>query len=234
MQHLSLFGAAIERPVVAALAGVGEFGLSLIAQSRRMKGLTVRAVLDRDVGRVATALKGKNLDARICASGRDAKAAWDAGAIAVCGNIDDLLALPVEILVEATGDAEAGARHAVAAIAAGVAVAMVTKEAECVVGPALARRARAAGVPYTLVDGDQPSLLIGLVSRARLLGLPIVAAGKSSEYDFVFDPAEKTLRWRSEQIAAPDLAGLWEIGGTPLDDVLHKRSQALAELPQRT
>ena len=29
MQHLSLFGAAIERPVVAALAGVGEFGLSL-------------------------------------------------------------------------------------------------------------------------------------------------------------------------------------------------------------
>ena len=234
MQHLSLFGAAIERPVVAALAGVGEFGLSLIAQTRRMKGLTVRAVLDRDVGRVASALKGKNLDARICASGRDAKAAWDAGAIAVCGNIDDLLALPVEILVEATGDAEAGARHAAAAIAAGIAVAMVTKEAECVVGPALARRARAASIPYTLVDGDQPSLLIGLVSRARLLGLPIVAAGKSSEYDFVFDPTAKSLRWRSEQIAAPALAGLWELGGAALDDVLHQRSQALAELPQRT
>ena len=137
MQHLSLFRAALERPVVAPPAGVGEFGISLIAQSRRMKGLNVRAVLDRDVGRVATALKSMNLVARICGSGRDAKTAWDAGAIAVCGNIDDLLALPVEILVEATGDAEAGARHAAAAIAAGIAVAMVTKEAECVGGPAL-------------------------------------------------------------------------------------------------
>jgi predicted homoserine dehydrogenase-like protein len=234
MQHLSLFQAALERPVVAALAGVGEFGISLIAQSRRMKGLNVRAVLDRDVARVATALKAMNLDARLCGSRAEAKAAWDAGAIAVCGDADDLLALPVEILVEATGDAEAGARHAAAAIAAGIAVAMVTKEAECVVGPALARRARAADVPYTLVDGDQPSLLIGLVSRARLLGLPIVTAGKSSEYDFVFDPARKTLRWRSEEIAAPDLAGLWEIGDASLDDVLRKRARTLAELPQRT
>lgn len=234
MQHLALFQAALERPVVAALAGVGEFGLSLIAQSRRMQGLNVRAVLDRDVARVATALKAMKLDARICASGREAKAAWDSGAIAVCGAIDDLLALPVEILVEATGDAEAGARHAAAAIAAGVAVAMVTKEAECVVGPALARRARAAGVAYTLVDGDQPSLLIGLASRARLLGLPIVAAGKSSEYDFVFDPARKTLRWRSEEIAAPALAALWEIGAAALDDVLRDRAQALETLPQRT
>jgi predicted homoserine dehydrogenase-like protein len=234
MQHLSLFRAALERPVVAALAGVGEFGLSLIAQSQRMQGLRVRAVLDRDVGRVATALKGLNLDARICGSRGEAKAAWDGGAIAVCGNVDDLLALPVEILVEATGDAEAGARHAAAAIAAGIAVAMVTKEAECVVGPALARRARAAGVAYTLVDGDQPSLLIGLVSRARLLGLPIVAAGKSSEYDFVFDPAQKTLRWRNEEIAAPALGGLWQIGDAPLDTVLAQRAQALADLPQRT
>ena len=234
MHHLSLFRAALERPVVAALAGVGEFGLSLIAQSRRMKGLTIRAALDRDAPRVATALKGMNLDARTCANAREAKAAWDAGAIAVCSDVDALLAVPIEILVEATGDAEAGARHAAAAIKAGVAVAMVTKEAECVVGPALARRARAAGVGYTLVDGDQPSLLIGLMSRARLLGLPIVAAGKSSEYDFVFDPAQKTLTWRGETIPAPDLGRLWELDRASLDTVLAKRSRALAHLPQRT
>jgi predicted homoserine dehydrogenase-like protein len=232
MQHLSLFHAALGRPVVAALAGGGEFGLSLIAQSRRMKGMSIRAVLDRDVVRVAAALTGLAVDSRICTSAREARSAWDAGVVAVCGAVDDLLALPVEILVEATGDAEAGARHAAAAIAAGIAVAMVTKEAECAVGPALARRARAAGVAYTLVDGDQPSLLIGLASRARLLGLPIVAAGKSSEYDFVFDPARKMLRWRSEEIAA-DLGGLWEIDGT-LDNVLRRRAQAQAALPQRT
>ncbi len=233
MQHLALFRDAIERPVVAGLAGGGEFGISLIAQSRRMKGLAIRAVMDRDVARVAKSLAAMGVDAKICDSARDAKAAWDTGAIAVCGRIDDLLALPLEILVEATGDAEAGARHAAAAIAAGRGVAMVTKEAECVVGPALARRARAAVVAYTLVDGDQPSLLIGLVSRARLLGLPIVAAGKSSEYDFVFDPARKTLTWRGEQIAAPDLADAWHMDGA-IDDLLARRARAMGPLPQRT
>jgi hypothetical protein len=45
------------------------------------------------------------------------------------------------------------------------------------------------GVVVTPVDGDQPSLLIGLVSWAEVLGLEIIAAGKSSEYDFVFDAA---------------------------------------------
>jgi predicted homoserine dehydrogenase-like protein len=233
MQHLALFRDAIERPVAAGLAGGGEFGISLIAQSRRLKGLSIRAVMDRDVARVAKSLAAMGVEAKICESARDAKAAWDAGAIAVCGRIDDLLALPIEILVEATGDAEAGARHAAAAIAAGRGVAMVTKEAECVVGPALARRARAAGVPYTLVDGDQPSLLIGLVSRARLLGLPIVAAGKSSEYDFVFDPVRKTLTWRGETIAAPDLAQSWLLDSAPLDEVLARRSRAMGQLPQR-
>jgi predicted homoserine dehydrogenase-like protein len=234
MQHLALFRDAIERPVVAGLAGGGEFGISLIAQSRRMKGLAIRAVMDRDVARVAKSLAGMGVEAKICDSARAAKAAWDASALAVCGRIDDLLALPLEILVEATGDAEAGARHAAAAIAAGRGVAMVTKEAECVVGPALARRARAAGVPYTLVDGDQPSLLIGLMSRVHLLGLPIVAAGKSSEYDFVFDPVRKTLRWRSEEIAAPDLGAAWHMYGRGIDELLAARARAMGQLPQRT
>ncbi len=64
---------------------------------------------------------------------------------------------------------------------------MVSKEADSVVGPYLSQRANKAGVVATPVDGDQPSLLIGLLCWARLLGLNVVAAGKSSEYDFVYD-----------------------------------------------
>ena len=52
--------------------------------------------------------------------------------------------------------------------------------------------AKAAGVVHTPVDGDQPSLLIGLVAWAGLLGLPVVAAGKSSKSDVVYDPATAT------------------------------------------
>jgi hypothetical protein len=43
------------------------------------------------------------------------------------------------------------------------------------------------GLTSPPVDGDQPSLLIDLVTWGETLGFDILAAGKSSEYDFVFD-----------------------------------------------
>jgi len=233
MQYQSLFQPALDRPVAAALIGVGEFGLSLIAQARRMRGLAIRAALDADPARVAATLGAAGVPHRRCASRAEAETAIAAGALALCERLEDLLVLPLDIVVEATGHAEAAAAHAEAAIAAGRGVAMVSKEAECVVGPALHARARAAGLPHTLVDGDQPALLIGLVSWARLLGLPIVAAGKSSEYDFVFDPAAGSTRWLEREVASPDLRNHWTIPGDPAP-TLAARATALKDLPQRT
>jgi len=212
MQFETLFAPAHAMPVVAGLIGCGEFGMSLIAQSRRMEGLRIRAVADRDVARVEGLLRAAGFDAVQCGDRPAAERAFATDAIAICRSVGDLLSLPIEIVVEATGDPEAGARFALAAIEAGRGVAMVSKEAECVVGPILARRARAAGLPYTLVDGDQPSLLVGLVSWARVLGLPIVAAGKSSEYDYVLDVKTGAVTWTDRKVSAPGLAAAWDLG----------------------
>jgi predicted homoserine dehydrogenase-like protein len=233
MQFEHLFRPARERPVATALIGAGEFGLSLIAQSRRMKGLDVVAVADRDLDRPAAVLKSMGIDARRCDSRAAAQAAIAAGQIALCGSVGDLMQLRLDMVVEATGDAEAGARHALAAIEAGIGVTMVTKEAECVVGPLLAAKARKAGLAYTLVEGDQPALLIGLVSWARLLGLPVICAGKSSEYDYVYDPVTHEVTWTSERTHAPGLAKLWALGADRAATVA-ARAEALAALPQRT
>ncbi|MCL4765786.1 MAG: flagellar biosynthesis protein FlgA [Hyphomicrobiaceae bacterium] len=233
MQFETLFRPARDNPVSVALIGAGEFGISLIAQSRRMQGLAVKAVADRDLDRVAATLGGMGIAHSRCDSAEAARATLSAGDMALCGSVDDLLALPLDMVVEATGDAEAGARHALAAIEAGRGVTMVTKEAECVVGPVLAAKARAAGVPYTLVEGDQPALLIGLVSWARTLGLPVVCAGKSSEYDYVYDPVSHEVTWTSERVTAPALAGLWRLG-TDRTGTIKARAGALAALPQRT
>src|SRR5690606_14775848 len=144
-----------------------------------------------------------------------------------------IFSLPIDMIVEATGDAEAGARFALAAIEAGRGVTMVTKEAECVVGPVLAAKARAAGVPYTLVEGDQPALLIGLISWARTLGLPIICAGKSSEYDYVYDPATHEVTWTTERVTAPEIGKVWALGPDRAATIA-ARARALAALPQRT
>lgn len=233
MQFQTLFRAAVDKPVRAALLGAGEFGLSLVAQAGRMAGLQIVAAFDLHPDRVAASLAQMGVAHRRCRNRADAAAAQEAGELVLCDRLEDLLTLKLDLVVEATGHAEAGAAHAAAAIAAGIGVAMVSKEAECVVGPALYARARAAGVPYTLVDGDQPALLIGLVSWARTLGMPIVAAGKSSEYDFVFHPQDGATRWLERSVAAPQIAGLWDLGGD-IPATVAKRAAALAELPQRT
>jgi predicted homoserine dehydrogenase-like protein len=234
MQFETLFAAARAKPVIAALAGCGEFGMSLIAQSRRMEGLTIRAVLDRDVKRVEESLRDAGFSAFLCEDASAGQRASETELIVICRSIDELLALPIEIVVEATGDPEAGSRFALASIDAGRGVAMVSKEAECVVGPLLARKARLAGVPYTLIDGDQPSLLIGLISWAHTLGLPIIAAGKSSEYDYVFDPDAGTVTWQNQRVAAPRLSEIWHLDGKSPEAIVEHRAQLLADLPRRT
>jgi predicted homoserine dehydrogenase-like protein len=93
--------------------------------------------------------------------------------------------------VESTGAPEAAAVHADAALKNGKHVAMVSKEPDSVVGPLFHRRAKAAGLVYTPVDGDQPSLLMQLVVWARVLGLEILCAGKTSEYDCVYDATKR-------------------------------------------
>jgi predicted homoserine dehydrogenase-like protein len=110
---------------------------------------------------------------------------------------------------------------------------MVSKESECVVGPLLAAKARAAGLSYTLVEGDQPALLVSLMSWARVLGLPILAAGKSSEYDYVFDPATGRTRWLTEEVESPEIAALMALGDDAAGTIA-ARAAALAALPQRT
>ena len=117
--------------------------------------------------------------------------------------------IPVDIVVVATGNPEAAAQVGLAALSASKHLAMVSKEADSVIGPELARRALRDGLVSTPVDGDQPSLLIGLLSWARLLGLKVVSAGKSSEYDFIYDRVCGTVSWHGEAIAAPDFVDVW-------------------------
>ena len=59
---------------------------------------------------------------------------------------------------------------------------------DSVCGPMLNHIAEKHGTVYSLVNGDQPRNLLDLYSWGKVLGLEIIAAGKASEYDFVWDP----------------------------------------------
>ena len=85
-------------------------------------------------------------------------------------------------MIDATGHPPAGIAHALAAIANGKHIVMVNVEADVLAGPLLARKARAAGVVYSLAYGDQPALIAEQVDWARACGFDVVAAGKGTKY----------------------------------------------------
>ncbi|MFQ5954454.1 MAG: homoserine dehydrogenase, partial [Kiloniellales bacterium] len=237
MNYQALFRRVAGKPVRVGLAGAGEFGRTFVAQACGIPGLTVPVLCDRDLDRavlVARASGAAEQDITVCDSPRAAKKALGLGRVVVVPDGTLLAGLPFDLLLEATGDPEAGAANAEAAIRDGKHVAMVSKETDVVVGPELAMRAHRAGLVYTAVDGDQPSLLIGLVSWVRLLGLEIVAAGKGTEFDFVFDPAAGTLTANEISVAAEGFGDLWDIASSGAASVIAKRAEICRTLPQRT
>src|SRR5690606_16162997 len=79
--------------------------------------------------------------------------ALKSGATHLTEDAEALIAAPLDVVVEATGDPKVGIRHCLKAIEAGRHIVMVTVEADVVAGPLLARRAEKAGVVYSLAWG---------------------------------------------------------------------------------
>ncbi|PDP89394.1 homoserine dehydrogenase [Glycomyces fuscus] len=202
-------------PVRYALTGArGGFARTLLAQTPRMERLRPSVLCDLDTeGTVALCaeLGYPSAALRVCADA-DEMAALDDGQIAVVADTRLLEHAGYDVLVEATGSPEAGARAARTAIGTGRHVVMVSKEVDSVAGIALADLARERGVVYTPGIGDQPANLVEWYERTRLLGLDVVAIGKSGEYDLVFDPATGRVRQLDQEVDAPDLARLLTLG----------------------
>ena len=162
---------ATKGPVGVAVIGAGKFGSMFLSQAPTSPGLRVAAIADLDVERARSACR---------------HVGWDEGRIAACAFVDDGAEAigrdDVEVVVEVTGNPAAGIRHALAAIEAGKHIVMVNVEADVLAGPALAARARAAGVVYSMAYGDQPALVAELVDWARAAGFEVIAAGKGTKY----------------------------------------------------
>lgn len=237
MHFQSLFQRSPDRPVRACLVGAGEFGASFIFQSQDTPNLEIPAVCTRTVQRAVDAYAEAGVtDVAVCATPAEARAAFDAGKAVVAANFETIAGLPLDVLVESSGAPETGAAAAETAIANGMHVVMVSKETDSVVGPILGRKAKAKGVVYTTGDGDQPSMLIGLISWGRALGLDIVGAGKASEYDFVYDPETGELRCEGQKttLSTPDMPKWWKLGDRSVHDVAAARAAMLPGLSMRS
>ncbi len=235
MNHLDYFSAA-KQPVEACVVGSGGFGRSFIAQGQRVPLMNVRVAVDIDAAVAARGFVAVGVpehEVVVCRSATEARAAWDQGRYIAAADLAVVAGLPVDVVVEATGNPEAGARHGRMAIESGHHLVLVSKEVDSVIGPYLTVLARRRGKVVTPVDGDQPSLLIGLITWAETLGFDIVAAGKSSEYDFVFDEKTGELSCNGKVYLLPAMANHLSLDDKDVADLTGDRSQVCAALPQR-
>ena len=174
---------AAGRPVTVAVIGAGKFGTMFLAQARLTQGMHVVAVADLDAGRARSQLKTAGWRDEFYAASSRADA-HKRRTTFVTDDAEALIADPqIEVIVEATGVPGAGIGHALKAIANGKHIVMVNVEADAVAGPLLARRAKAAGVVYSLAWGDQPALICEQVDWARAAGFKVICAGKGTRYE---------------------------------------------------
>jgi len=174
---------AAGRPVTVGLVGAGKFGTMFMAQARLTRGMHLVGVADLDVARARSQLGNAGWPDEIYAAGSLAEAHQKRTTF-VTDNADALIADPrIEVIVEATGVPGAGIHHALGTIAHGKHIVMVNVEADAVAGPLLARRAKAAGVVYSLAWGDQPALICEHVDWARAAGFKVICAGKGTRYE---------------------------------------------------
>ena len=174
---------AAGRPVTVGVIGAGKFGTMFLAQARLTRGMHVAGVADLNVARARSQLKLADWpDAAYAAVSLD-DAHKQRGTF-VTDNATALINDPrIEVIVEATGIPGAGIAHALRAIQNGKHIVMVNVEADAVAGPLLARRAKAAGVVYSLAWGDQPALICEHVDWARAAGFKVISAGKGTRYE---------------------------------------------------
>ncbi|WP_029352810.1 Gfo/Idh/MocA family oxidoreductase [Bosea sp. 117] len=170
------------RPIRVGLIGAGKFGSMFLSQVRTTPGMHLIGIADLSAARARDALRRTGWDAAT-AEASSFDDALRSGRTMITEDASALIAADgLDVVVEATGSPAAGARHALRAISHGRHVVMVTVEADVLVGPLLARRAKQAGVVYSMAYGDQPALVCELVDWARTCGFEVVAAGKGTKY----------------------------------------------------
>ncbi|MFV0361105.1 NAD(P)H-dependent oxidoreductase [Tropicimonas sp.] len=238
---------ATRSEVRVAVIGAGNYGSAIVTQDPATPRLAVVAVADISVDAARAAYEKGGFDmshVTYAETVGDARQKIRAGARIYTDRSEILTEIDaVDVVCESTGMPEMSARYALAAIANGKHVAMITKDCDVAVGPILKRKAEQAGVVYTPVDGDQHGLLIQLYEWAKSVGLTVLSGGKATDGEFIYDRAAGTVTIQTDKkihppsvetitVAPQDARYLEMIPQGRTAEYVAERARILAGLPQ--
>ena len=191
------------KPIRVGVSGAGWIGSGFVAQVAHVRGMQVNVLADPDVAAARRTFQAIGLSADDLYETYDPDQAEDAlrrGKFIVTPSYSLAAQLDsVDIVADVTPSPASGAETAYACIQHGKDIVLVNIEADVTVGRILHKKAREAGILYTVSSGDEPGCLMELWDFVTTLGYEPVVIGKGKNNplnpgatpDLVADSARK-------------------------------------------
>lgn len=170
----------INNPIKVGIVGAGFMSVGIVNQiERHTKGMKTVAICNRTTERAIQCYRTAGVeDITICKTQNQLNSVIASGSYAICNDPALLCASEeVDIIVEATGAIEFGAKVVLTAIEHGKPTLMLNPELDATVGPILKHYADKAGVMLSQSDGDQPGVIMNLYRYVKGLGLEPLVCG---------------------------------------------------------
>ncbi len=186
-------------PVRVGLIGTGQMGTDIVAESREMDGLEVVITADVDLERAKQAYEIGKIEGEVVPvnSAEEADKAIAEGKYAAASDYRVLTDTEnIDVVIEATGVPEIGARAALRTVRQRHDIAMMNVETDITVGPLLRWYTEKKNQLYALAAGDEPAACKELYDFADALGFTIVAAGKgkNNPLDWHASPEDEDMK----------------------------------------
>ncbi len=195
------------KPIRVGLVGAGQMGTDIVAQIAGMAGMEVDVVVDLRTETAVSAYKLSGYEGEIVETNDLAVAeeAVRAGRKVATTNYKlAVLTSTIQVVIDATGAPEMGARISLDCINNKKHIVMMNVECDVTVGPILRQMAENAGVVYSLTAGDEPGSIVEVYRFATALGLKVVAVGKgkNNPLDIYATPADLQAKADARQMSA--------------------------------
>ncbi len=168
------------RPIRVGMIGAGAMGRGCANQiTNAVQGMELVAIANRTLSVARRAYDETGRTGAVEADTQDVlEDLIRAGTPAITSDYELLCQSDqIDAILELTGSVAFGARACLAAIAGGKHFVTMNAELDGTLGPLMRRRAEAAGVIYSVTDGDQPGVEMNLWRQVRAMGLTPLVCG---------------------------------------------------------
>ncbi|GMA09331.1 hypothetical protein GCM10025886_24840 [Tetragenococcus halophilus subsp. flandriensis] len=169
---MTMYGELLQRekegnPIRVGVIGAGQMGFGMVSQIATIPGMIVAGISDINIEAASRAAQAYNASA---SKKVDVLKSKDFKEI--------IHSDKVEIIVDATGVPEVGAKISLETLIAQKHLVLLNVEIDITIGPIMKKLYDSAGLVYTGSDGDEPAVTTQMFEFAKSMGMEVLVAGK--------------------------------------------------------